>query len=233
MNSTPTVPTVTGTHLRTYNTLFQHPVSHNLEWRSVYALLAALGQVEEQPNGNLKVTRNGQSLLLRPSLSKDVESTEELMAVRHFLERTEKAPEEGMAEAGNWLVVIDHHEARIYRTFNRGASCQQFRPHAPEDFFRHAQNSKEFTRGQEKPDPNSYFEPVAGALNGAGKVLIFGTGTGMSSEMDQFIAWAKLNRPEIAKRIVGSEVVNGSHLTEDQMLAKARKFYAKVPASQP
>jgi hypothetical protein len=224
-------PPLTGTHLRTYNRIFQHPVSHNLEWRSVYALLKKLGQIAEEPNGNLKVTRNGQSLVLHRSYTKDVSDTGDLMAVRHFLEQSETPPPETNHKEAQWLVVIDHHEARIYRSAAPGAVPQQIRPHAPEDFFRHAHNSKEFSRGQEKPNPNSFFEPVAGVLNCAGEILIFGSGTGTSSEMDQFIAWLKLSRPELAKRIVGSLVVDENHLTEDQILAKAREFYASAPLS--
>jgi hypothetical protein len=129
----------------------------------------------------------------------------------------------------HWLLVIDHHEARIYRSATPGAVPQQIRPHVAKEFFRHAHNSKDFSRGREKPDPNSFFEPVAGLLNGAGKILIFGTGTGTSSEADQFIAWLSLHRPELAKRIVGSLVVNEHHLTEGQLLAKARDFYANAP----
>jgi hypothetical protein len=53
-----TTSPLTGTHLRTYNTIFQHPISHNLGWQDVHALFRQLGQVEEEPNGNFKVTRN-------------------------------------------------------------------------------------------------------------------------------------------------------------------------------
>jgi hypothetical protein len=227
----PTLP-LTGTHLRTYKTIFQHPVSHNLEWRLVYSLLEKLGQVAEEPNGNLKVTRNGQTLVLHRSYTKDVAETSDLMAVRHFLERSEEPSPATDPEKAQWLVVIDHHEARVYRSAARGAIPQQIRPHVPGDFFRHAHNSKDFSRGQEKPDPNSFFEPVAGVLNGAGEILVFGTGTGMSSEMDQFIAWLKLNRPELGKRIVGSMVVDEYHLTEDQLLAKAREYFTNAAASR-
>ena len=115
----------------------------------------------------------------------------------------------------------------------RDSMPQQILPHKPEDYFRHAHNSKDFSRGQEKPDPNSFFEPVARALQSAGRILIFGTGTGTSSEMDQFIAWLKVHDPEVAGRIIGSLVVDGHHLTEGQLLAKAREFYeaARPPAS--
>ena len=223
MNST---ASLTGSHLRAYQAIFQHPVSHNLGWHDVHALLRQLGQVEEEPNGNLKVTRHGQVLVLPPPRTKDVAETEELMALRHFLERSETAPPESQEKETQWLVVIDHHEARIFRSAAPGAVPQLVRPHVPEDYFRHAHNSMGFSRGQEKPDPNSFFEPVAAMLNGAGKILIFGTGTGMSSEMDQFVAWLNLHHPIVAKRIVGSLVIDEHHLTEDQLLAKAREFFA-------
>jgi hypothetical protein len=217
---------LTGSQLRTYNTIFQHPVSHNLEWSHVRALLATLGEIAEEPNGNLKVTRNGQVLVLHPARTKDVAETDELMALRHFLERSETAPAETKESETHWLVVIDHHEARIFRSEIRGAVPQQILPHEPDDYFRHAHNSKDFSRGQEKPDLNSFFEPVAKALQAPGRILIFGTGTGTSSEMEQFMMWVKLHQPELAKRIIGSLVVDEHHLSEDQLLAKARKFYA-------
>ena len=220
-----TPPPFPGSHLRAYKAIFQHPVSHNLRWHDVHALFRHLGHVQEEPNGNLKVTRNGQTLVLHPPRTKDVADTDELMALRHFLERSETSAETDKKET-HWLLVIDHHEARIYRSEMHGAIPQQILPHAPEDYFRHAHNSKDFSRGKEKPDPNSFFEPVAQALQAAGQILIFGTGTGTSSEMDQFVAWLKLHHPELAKRIIGSLVVDEHHLTEGQLLAKAREFYA-------
>jgi len=216
---------LTGSHLRTYNTIFQHPVSHNLNWRAVRAMLEKLCHVTEEANGNLKVERNGQFLVLRPSRSKDVADVDKLMALRHFLERSETAaPPTGETEP-NWLVVIDHQEARIFRSEMHGTIPQQILPHETE-FFRHAHNSKDFSRGQEKPDPNSFFAPVVQALAGPGRILVFGTGTGMSSEMDQFIAWLKTHHPEVAKRVIGSLVVDEHHLTTGQLLAKAREFHA-------
>jgi hypothetical protein len=223
MNST---ASLTGSHLRAYQAIFQHPVSHNLGWHDVHALLRQLGQVDEEPNGNLKVTRNGHILILPPPRTKDVAETEELMALRHFLEQSETAAPDPKVKEMPWLVVIDHHEARIFRSAAPGAVPQLVRPHVPEDYFRHAHNSMGFSRGQEKPDPNSFFEPVAAMLNDAGKILIFGTGTGMSSEMDQFVAWLNVHHPVVAKRIIGTLVIDEHHLTEDQLLAKAREFFA-------
>jgi hypothetical protein len=221
-------PRLTGSHLRTYKTIFQHPISHNLGWNDVHALFRHLGQIDEEPNGNLKVTRNGQILILHPPRTKDVSETDEVMALRRFLQLSEAIPSTTNGKEAYWLLIIDHREARIFRALTHGASPEQILPHKPDDFFRHAQNSKDFSRGKEKPEPNSFFEPVAKALQAADQILIFGSGTGMSSEMDQFITWSKMHQPDLAKRIIGSLAVDEHHLTKDQLLAKAREFYATL-----
>jgi len=224
---------LTGSHLRTYNMIFQHPVSHNLEWRAVRSLMGRLGEVTEEPNGNLKVTRNGRTLVLHPHRTKDVAETEELMVLRHFIEESEGAPDAAAVDEAHWLLVIDHHEARIFRSETKDSVPLRILPHKPEDYFRHAHNSKDFSRGQEKPDLNSYFDPVTRALEGTGPILIFGAGTGMASEMEQFVSWLGQNRPDAARRVIGSHVVDENHLTEGQLLAKARKFYAAARTTAP
>jgi hypothetical protein len=219
-------PDLSGAHLRAYEKIFQHPISHNLGWREVRALFAELGQVVEEPNGKITITRNGHSLVLHPSHTKDVSENDAIVQMRHFLERSEKSPPELGGDQNHFLLVINHHEARIFRSEMHGALPQRILPHEPDDYFRHAQDSKEFSRGQEKPDPNSFFEPVAKALKDAGKILIFGSGKGTSSEMDQFIAWLKIHHAELAERIAGAKVIDEHHMTEPQLLAKSREFYA-------
>lgn len=222
-----------GSQLRTYERIFQHPVSHNLGWHDVLGMLRQLGTVDGEPNGNIKVTRNGQSIILPSPRTKDVAKTDEVIALRHFLEKTESAAPWAEVAETNWLVVIDHHEARLFRSQMSGAEPQQILPHEPEHFFRHAHNSKDFSRGQEKPDPNSFFEPVARALLGAAKILIFGTGTGTSSEMDQFAAWLKQHHPVLAGRVIGSVVVDEHHMSQGQLLQKAREYYSNLHPALP
>ena len=127
--------------------------------------------------------------------------------------------------------MIDHHEARIFRSEMHGALPQQILPHEPDDYFRHAHNSKDFSRGQEKPDADSFFALVVPALPGAGPILLFGSGTGGGSEMDQFVAWLDRHHPALAKRIVGTQVVDQHHLTEAQLLAQARDFFTNPQPS--
>ena len=197
-------PPLSGSHRRTYKTIFQHPISHNLEWRAVYGLLEKLGQLTEEPNGNFKVTRNGQTLVLNPSRTKDVAEENEVMALRHFLEQSETQSKEPNQKETHWLLVINHHEARIFRSEMHGSIPQQILPHEPDESVRHAQSAEDFSKGKEKPEPNHFFEPVAKTLQAAGQILIVGAGTGTSSEMDQFVAWVKTHHPELAKRIIGT-----------------------------
>lgn len=225
MNST---ATLTGSHLRTYKTIFQHPISHNLGWHDVHALFRQLGQVDEEANGNLKVTRNGQIMVLHPARGKDVSETDEIMILRRFLERSEPTRPGTNGHDAQWLLVIDHRHARIFRTDLDGASPQHILAPEPEDHSRAAPVATDSPRAQENPDPNSFFKRVAAALPAAGKILVFGSGTGRSSEMDQFTAWLKLHHADLAKRITGSQVVDEHHLTQGQLLAKAREFHGKV-----
>ncbi len=227
MNST---APLTGSHLRTYNRIFQHPISHNLDWRDVLSLLAKLGEVTEEHNGNLKVTRNGQVLVLHAPRTKDVAEMDELMSLRHFLEHSQTSAPKTDEQKTHWLLVIDHHEVRIFQSEISGGIPQRIFPHKPEDYFRHARHSKDVSRGKEKPDPNSFFELVVRALREPGPILIFGVGTGSSNEAEQFVTWLKAHHSELAGRIIGLATVDESHLSENQLLAKAREFYdAKVP----
>jgi hypothetical protein len=217
-----------GSHLRTYNTIFQHPVSHNLNWREVCSMFRHLGEVMEESNGNLKITRNGQTLILHRPNTKDVANADEVMSLRHFLEKSETVPTKVDSQEAHWLLLIDHHEARIFRSEIHGSLPRKI---LPVEYSQHTRDSRDVSRGKEKPDVTIFFKPVAEALRAAARILVFGTGTGTSNEMNQFTAWLNQHHPELAGRIVGSVVVNEQHLTDDQLLAKARQFYAAAAQS--
>jgi hypothetical protein len=99
-------------------------------------------------------------------------------------------------------------------------------PYDPHGYGRHLHSAHEWTDGKRQPERRSYYEAVAATLRGAGRTLIFGSGTGESSAMEQLLADLKHNHHDVAKHIVGSIVVDGHHLTEGQLLAQAREFFA-------
>jgi hypothetical protein len=129
--------------------------------------------------------------------------------------------------APHLLVVIDHQEARVYRTEVSGAVPERITPYDPHGYGRHLHSAHEWTDGKRQPERKSFYEAVAKTLQGAGQVLLFGSGTGRSSAMDMLLADLRAHHPDVAERVVGSVVVDDHHTTEGELLAQARAFYAE------
>ena len=129
--------------------------------------------------------------------------------------------------APHLLVVIDHQEAKVYRTEIHGAVPERIAPYDPHGYGRHLHSAHEWTDGKRQPERKSYYEAVAKTLHGAEQVLLFGSGTGRSSAMDQLLADLKEHHADVAAKVVGSIVVDAHHTTENELLAQAREFYAK------
>jgi hypothetical protein len=220
-------PSLHGSHLRTYEKIFQHPVSHNLPWRDVLALFSHLGDVEVETGGRLRVMRQGHTLILPTPRTKDVDDVDMLMQLRRFLEHSETPLTPSVAPTGRVLVVIDHNGARLFSLDAPDAGRQLLLPDEPAENFRRAHVARDFASGKSRPAPAAFFALVAEALRDAGPVLIFGTGTGTSSEMDQFTAWAKKQYPDLARRITSARAVDEHHLTEAQLVALAREVFAR------
>lgn len=66
--------------------IFQHPLSHNLEWHSVLSLLEAVATVRETQKGNVLVTIDGVTETLEPPHHKDIDP-EQLALLRRLLRR--------------------------------------------------------------------------------------------------------------------------------------------------
>lgn len=220
---------LTGVHATTYQRVFQHPMPHNLQWREVWSMLEAIADIvtAEDAQGNLKLTRNGQTLTAHRPRGKDLADKKELMRVRHFLERSTASPPRPAALGAHLLVVIDHRAARIYSAELHGTVPRRITPYDPLGFGRYLHYNQDDSNGQRKPERKSFYEAVAETLSNAEKILVFGTGTGASSAMEQLMLDLKQRHPNIAKRVIASKVVDEHHLTEDQLLAKARELFVR------
>ena len=215
-----------GSHRTTYDGLFGHPISRNLQWRDVRAMLIALSDVTERHDGVMKFSRNGQSLVLRPPPRKDVSDVRVLMQIRHFLEKSDAPPAGDLKEGVHLLVVLDHREARVFETELHGSVPQRITPYDPQSTHRHLHNVDNDSNGQRKPEFRAYYEAIVGTLAGAQSILIFGSSTGSSSAMNHLVAQLKEHHADLARRITGTLVVNEQHMSDDQLLAEARAFYA-------
>lgn len=223
---------LTGSHQSTYDAIFRHPIARNIQWHDVRSLLGAIAEVKEEDGTSVKFARNGLTLALHRPRGKDISDAKEVMQIRHFLERSEGPTKPAAAEGVHLLVVIDHREARVFRTEMHGAKPKHIVAYDAKGPNRHLHNVENDGNGQRKPEPKAFYESIARTLEGAQSILIFGSGTGSSSAMDHLIAGLKDHHPAIAKHIVGKVVVNEHHLSDDQLLAEARAFYeSRTPAT--
>jgi hypothetical protein len=60
-------------HRDTLRKIFEHPVSHNIEWREVVSLLEAVGTVDVRHDGKLSVEIGPEREFLEPPVGKDID----------------------------------------------------------------------------------------------------------------------------------------------------------------
>ncbi|HEX3714325.1 MAG TPA: hypothetical protein VHV09_16140 [Trebonia sp.] len=84
MSLTPEPEHLSNHHRNTLRQLFQHPVSHNIEWIAVVSLLEAVGSVTEQPHGKVAVTVGSQTEYFDPPAHKDID-TQAVVNLRRML----------------------------------------------------------------------------------------------------------------------------------------------------
>jgi hypothetical protein len=189
-------------------------------------MLGALRDVTQvEHEESVKFTRNRKALVLRKHYGKDVAEVAELMKIRHFLQRSSPAPERSAAGT-HLLVVIDHRLARVYKSELHGAVPARIIPWDPDGSGRHLHRVDDDSNGQRKPERKTFYEAVAKTLQGAEKILLFGSATGASSAMNHLLDELKRNHKDVAQRVVGSVVTDWQNRSDDQLLAKARDFYA-------
>jgi len=70
----------------TVEQIFNRPTSGNVEWRRVRSLLEAVGTVEEERDGRLRVTLGGETETFDPPHGKDVD-VQMLVDLRRMLRR--------------------------------------------------------------------------------------------------------------------------------------------------
>jgi hypothetical protein len=71
-------------HRSTLRQLFQHPVSHNIEWHAVVSLLEAVGSTREHHGGKLAVTIGSDTEYFDPPAHKDID-TQTVVDLRRML----------------------------------------------------------------------------------------------------------------------------------------------------
>jgi len=225
-------PHMSGHHRHTYEAILRLPTAHALDWHDVRSFLDSVAVVTEGDHGSLHASRNGRTVRLHAPKHKDTPA-ETIQDIRHFLQASGTPATTGSTAVGtDLLVVIDHREAKVYRTEVHGSVPLILVPYDPQGHGQNLHSANEWTDGKRPPDRTSDYEAVAKVLTGASRIVLFGSGTGRSSAMDQLMAELTAHHAEIAAKVLGTIVVDLHHSTEQQLLAEARAVFARQDVVQ-
>lgn len=199
----------------------------NLHWGDVVELVGKLGEIE--PHGGVEfafVIGSQRGFFKRPSAG-SVEVSEVSRLRRFLREAGIGVTADKPVHPTRAVVAIDHHLARIYRDLdgNRPQSEDGVRPYDPHGFHRHLIHRKEaHYRGERVPEESSFYEEIARDLVPAGEIVIIGHGSGKSSALDVLVDYLKKHHVEIYQRVIATEIVDLSALSDPEIEAKARHY---------
>jgi hypothetical protein len=226
---------------RTLQAIYRHPIAHNLGWADVVALFGSLGTVDQKSHNEITFGIGGAHHRVSKPHSKDI-TVDELLEFRRILTQAGWSPDAAaVADAGenaphdapavartppDLLVVVEHHEARIYHLDMQSAEPLDHvvKPYDP-DHFRHHLTHKDLSRerGLRAPEDPSFYRRLAEALAPARAIVVIGHATGHSNAADRLIDFLRLHHPETFQKITREVVADLSSLTPPQLLVMGRR----------
>ena len=220
----------TGAEQRTLAAIFRHPLAHNLAWREVASLFAAIGSIDERHSGEFVLTAGDQTHVMKKPHHKDL-TGDDVMELRRFLARAGWSPEakpsldaDAAAPDPAFVVVIDHAGARIYaldRSIDagRGASAPE-----PTHVTRHGEaRAQDADRDETYPEDTHFFDAVAEAVKGDGEIVVIGHGAGQSNEADHLTAYLDRHHKPVAARIARQLTADLPRLSPAELVDLGRR----------
>jgi len=223
---------VTGTDRRTLDAIFRHPLAHNLSWREVVTLVAAIGAAEEKKNGEFLFQAGDESLTMKKPHNKDLTGPD-VIDLRHFLTRAGWSPDApalsraaSAADALSLIIVIDHAGAKVYRLDQSADDKHGITAHDPQHLLHHLERKmRDEDRDEIYPDDERYFESIAAVVSTGAEIVVIGHGKGQSNEADHLSAYLKSHHKDVYARIVREIVADLPHLTTPELLQLGRHAF--------
>lgn len=208
----------------------------NLSWTEVVELIAQLGEVKPHGSNEFAFVVGSQRAFFKRPNAHSLE-VHEVSSLRKFLREATVTASSGMpSHAGRTVVVVDHHSARLYQELGvaRSEGETTVRPADPHGFHHHLIHRKEaHYEGERVPEDTSFYEQVARDLVPAREIVLIGHGTGKSNALDFLMEYLKTHHPTIFQKVIATEVVDLSALTEREIEAIARSIPNHISFGDP
>lgn len=209
--------------------LLDGKLPRNLPWSEVLELIGQIGKVEPHGHNEFAFLVGTERAFFKRPHGHDLE-VDEVARLRKFLrEAGVQGPAVEAHAPSRTVVVIDHQSARLYRNVDDSQPEDKttVKPYDPFGFQRHLIHRKEaHYQGERVPEEHSFYEEIAKDLVNASEIIVVGHATGTSSAADFLVDYLKKHHPTTASRIVTTERVDISALTEPQIEQLAKQHLA-------
>jgi len=222
-------------HEELLDSLLSGKLPRDLSWSAVVDLIGQIGKVEPHGGDEYAFVVGSQKALFKGHRNRTLD-VEEIARLRRFLKEAVIQGKPALAyQHGRMVVVIDHRAARVYH--DRGASLPEdevsVEPYDPFGFHRHLIHRKEaHYKGERVPEEASFYEEIAKDLVHAEAIILIGHATGKSNAADFLNEYLKSHYPEMFPRVIATESVDLSALTEPEIEEIAKK-HLRDPAGLP
>jgi hypothetical protein len=214
-----------------YQNLLNGKLPHNLSWSEAVELVKHLGEVQPHGDDEFVFLVGSQRLFFKRPKTHDL-GVEEVSRLRRFLQEAGSGEHvEQPAKPPRMIVVIDHHAAHVYQDFggSRPEEERKVRAYDPFNFHHHLIHRKEaHYRGERVPEEHSFYEEVAKDLTLANEIVLIGHATGKSNAADFLKEYLKTHHPDISGRVIATESVDLSAVTESEIETIAKRHMIAV-----
>ena len=219
-----------------HQNLLSGKLPHNLGWSEAVELVEHLGEVQPHGDDEFVFRVGSQRAFFKRPHTHDL-GVEEVSRLRKLLKEAGPAlqirgsQEEGPAQPGRMIVVVDHHAAHIYMDLggSRPADERKVQPYDPFHFHHHLIHRKEaHYRGERVPEEDSFYEQIAKEVTPASEIVIIGHATGKSNAAEFLKEYLRTHCPDISQRVIATESTDLSAVTEPEIEAVAMRHMIRA-----
>lgn len=214
--------------------LMHGKLPRNLSWSAVTELIGQVGKIEAHGNDEFVFVVGSKRDFFKKPKTHDL-GLVEISRLRSFLHEAGALERPAQAaQSGQMIVALDHLAAHIYGGQKIDAPKDEVtvKPYDPFGFQRHLIHRKEAHYvGERVPEEHAYYEEIAHDLVTAKEIVLIGDATGTSSAAEFLSEYLKKHHPETFRKIVATERIDLSALTEPEIEAIAKKAFSRFGSS--